>query len=229
MGIMNTASTNDSASATTGPQSPRWPWLVATALSAAFLLWHQPWFGKPLTTAEIDAAFAVSVDRATALPESEKVKLRAFFSSDDGRPFYNVNLTLYREQATYPDGIQRPGIRTGSDAADAYARVVIPQLLRRGSYPVFVSSKISNLLEDGAPGADFFQNIGIVRYRSRRDMLDMISDPVYMAGAPHKFASLAKNVAVPTTGFVPLDASVVIPLIMFGLAALVRVSTQSSR
>jgi len=191
------------------------------ALSAAFLLWHQPWFSKPLTAAEVDAAFAVSIDRAAALAESEKVKLRSFFSSDDGRPFYNVNLMLYREAATYADGAQRPGIRTGADAADAYARVVIPQLLRRGSYPVFISSKISNLLEDGAPGADFFQHIGIVRYRSRRDMLNMISDPDYLAGAPHKFASLAKNVAVPMTGFVPLDATVVIPLILFGLAALV--------
>jgi hypothetical protein len=220
MSIMNTATTNGSAPTTSGPRSQRWPWLVAAVLSAAFLFWHQPWFSKPLTPAEIDAAFAVSVDRAAALPESEKVKLRAFFSSDDGRPFYNVNLTLYREEATYSDGIQRPGIRTGTDAADAYARVVIPQLLRRGSYPVFISSKISNLLEDGAPGADFFQNVGIVRYRSRRDMLNMISDPDYMAGAPHKFASLAKNIAVPTTGFVPLDASVVIPLILFALAAL---------
>jgi len=229
MGMLNTSITNASASATAASKAPWWPWLIAAALSTAFLLWHQPWFSKPLTPAEIDAAFAVSVDRAVALPESEKAKLRAFFTSDDGRPFYNVNLTLYREEATYPDGIQRQGIRTGADAADAYARVVIPQLLRRGSYPVFVSSKISNLLEDGAPGADFFQNIGIVRYRSRRDMLEMISDPVYMAGAPHKFASLAKNVAVPTTGFVALDASIVIPLILFGLAALVRVSTRSSR
>ena len=229
MGIMTTASTNDSASATTGPQSPRWPWLVATALSAAFLLWHQPWFGKPLTTAEIDAAFAVSVDRATALPESEKIKLRAFFSSDDGRPFYNINLLLYRDVATYPDGVARSGIHSGSDAADAYARVVLPQLLRRGSYPVFVSSKISNLLEEGALGADFFQEVAIVRYRSRRDMLDMISDPSYLAGGPHKFASLAKNVAVPTTGFLPLDPSVVIPLILFGLAGLIRALTQSSR
>ena len=211
------------------PQSPSWPWLVALALSAAFLLWHQPWFSKPLTPAEIDAAFAASVDRATALPESEKVKLRAFFASDDGRPFYNVNLMLYRDVAIYADGNQRPGIRTGADAANAYSRAIIPLLLARGSYPVFISSKISNLLEEGAPGADFFQEVAIVRYRSRRDMLDMISDPVYMAGAPHKFASLAKNVAVPTTGFVPLDASIVIPLILFGLAALVRVSTQSSR
>ena len=211
------------------PQSPSWPWLVALALSAAFLLWHQPWFSKPLTPAEIDAAFAVSVDRATALPESEKVKLRAFFASDDGRPFYNVNLMLYRDVAIYADGNQRPGIRTGADAANAYSRAIIPLLLARGSYPVFISSKISNLLEEGAPGADFFQEVAIVRYRSRRDMLDMISAPVYMAGAPHKFASLAKNVAVPTTGFVPLDASVVIPLILFGLAAMVRVSTQSRR
>lgn len=223
---MNTASTSLSGPAHLGPRSPRWPWLMATILSVAFLLWHQPWFSKPLTPAEVDAAFAVSIDRAAALPESEKVKLRSFFSSDDGRPFYNVNLTLNRKEAIYPDGIQRPGIRTGTDAADAYARVVIPQLLQRGSYPVFISSKISNLLEDGAPGADFFQHIAIVRYRSRRDMLNMISNPDYMAGAPHKFASLAKNVAVPATGFVPLDAAVVIPLILFGLAALVSLLGQ---
>jgi len=56
----------------------------------------------------------------------------------------------------------------------------------------------------------------------------MVTSPQYLAGVPHKFASLEKNVAVPAMGFVALDATLVVPLLLFGLAALL-VTLRSSR
>jgi hypothetical protein len=131
-----------------------------------------------------------------------------------------INLMLYRERAQYGDGVSRPGVTSGQDAANAYTRVVVPALLKRGSYPIFSSGKIAPFLADGAPGADFFQEVAIVRYRSRRDMLDMINDPAFKAGAPHKFASLAKNVAVPTRGMLVMNLGLPVPVVLL-LAALV--------
>ena len=191
----------------------RWPWLAAAALYLLFMAWHQPWFVAPLTPAEVDRAFSGPLGSAK-IPDDEKQKLKAFFASDDGLAFYNINLMKFKARADYPDGVKRPGIETGSDANDAYTRVVVPLLLQRGSYPVFASSKIANLLMTADPGADFFQEVGIVRYRSRRDMLEMILHPDYIVGAPHKFASLDKNVALPTRGLVAMDASIPVALLL---------------
>lgn len=189
----------------------RWPWAVAGLLYVLFLLWHEPWLRAPLTPTEAAGALQ-GLEGATGLSSDEKAAIRAFFSSDDGQAFYNVNLMQYRDRAQYADGSVRPGIGTGAEAADAYARVVVPMLLRRGSYPLFTAAKIAPFLAEGAPGADFFQEVAIVRYRSRRDMLEMITDPAYKAGSAHKFASLARNVAVPTRGMLVVNLGLLVPL-----------------
>ena len=200
-------------------RNSRWIWMTAACVYGLFLLWHEPWLKSPLTIAELDLTLK-GMDANQQVTEVEKQALRAFFSNDDGKPFYNLNLMLFADRATYADGIKHPHIVTGTDANDAYARVVLPQLLRRGSYPLLTSSKISELLNERAPGADFFQEVAIVRYRSRRDMLDMIQDPDFKAGSPHKFAALAKNVAVPLRGGLVFDLSVLFPLLLL-LATLI--------
>jgi len=68
---------------------------------------------------------------------------------------------LYADRAVYPGGLTRPGIVTGADANDAYVRLVLPHLLRRGSYPVFTSSKIAGFLNEAGPGADFFKKLAL--------------------------------------------------------------------
>lgn len=205
----------------------RWPWAVIAVAYTFFLLWHEPWLKSPLSAAELDIALR-GMDSNQQVSKEEKVAIRAFFSNDDGKPFYNLNLMLYADRAVYADGLARPGIVTGVDANDAYGRLVLPHLLRRGSYPVFTSSKIGAFLNEGAYGADFFQEVAIVRYRSRRDMLDMILDPEFKAGSPHKFAALAKNVAVPTRGGLVLDLGILVPLALLLLALFATRRTSAS-
>jgi hypothetical protein len=182
----------------------RWPWWTAGAVYAVFLCWHEPWFVPRLSAAEVQAAFDGPLAGAP-LNAAERASMQAFFAADDGRPFYNLNLMRHRERALYRDGQPRPGIVTGADAHAAYSAVVLPQLLQRGGYPVAITTKITNLLNERAPGADFFQDMALVRYRSRRDMLEMILDPAYRAGAPHKFASLEQDVATPMRAVALLD------------------------
>ena len=49
-------------------------------------------------------------------------------------------------------------------------------------------------------------------------MLDMILDPDFKAGSPHKFAALAKNVALPTRGGLVLDLGLFVPLGLISIA-----------
>lgn len=206
-------------SAKTQGQTSFWPWVAVAVVYALFLLWHEPWLKAPLTAAELDTALR-GMELNQQVSKGEKAAIRSFFANDDGKPFYNLNLMLFADRAVYADGAVHHGVVTGADANDAYAKVVLPHLLRRGSYPMFTASKITGLLNENAPGADFFQEVAIVRYRSRRDMLDMILDPNFKAGSPHKFAALAKNVALPTRGGLVLDLGILVPLGLFSVALL---------
>ena len=198
----------------------RWkPWAIAALAYLAFLCWHEPWFVRPLTRAEVQAAFDGPLAKAKLHP-GERELLQTFFSSDDGRAFYNINLMQYRVQAQYPDGQARDGIVSGRDANTAYSNVVIPLLLERAGYPVFGSTKTSNLMMSADAGADFFEDLAVVRYRSRRDMLEMVLDPRFLAGAPHKFASLEKNIASPSIPFVVVDARALVAVLLLVITLL---------
>ena len=131
-----------------------------------------------------------------------------------------VNLMQYRKQALYPNG-SYPEVKTGREANALYSEAVVKELLKRGSYPVFLSRKQANLYNAGE-GTDFFEEVGIVRYRSRRDMLEMASSPSFQSAEPHKWASLEKTVVVPTRKLLLLDPTVIVPALLFFAAAIGR-------
>jgi hypothetical protein len=194
--------------------------ILLALVSLAFLIWHEPWFSRRLKPGE--AIAAIGGDYAEMDPE-ERRAFEAFMDGDDGRPFYMLNLMRYRGQAEYrdgklPDGGVAAGL-TGREAGRLYERMVVPELLKRGCYPVFVSRKIGNLLSAGS-GSDFFEEIAVVRYRSRRDMLSMVASRPFVEGIPHKWASLEKTVAVPTRLMLLVDLRTLVPLTLFAAYAI---------
>lgn len=184
--------------------------IFLSAVYVLFLLWHYRLCSKPLTKTEIDRLSARGgYDDMSA---TEKANFRRFMEADDGKPFYMLNLMLYREKALYPAG-EFPDVKTGEDAAKLYNRAVIRELIKRGSYPVFYSKKMANLISD-SDGTDFFEHVGIVRYRSRRDLFNMVESPVYAECIKHKWASLEKTVAVPTKRILMIDPTVIVTSVM---------------
>lgn len=195
--------------------------IILIALYLMFLFWHYRWLSKPLTKAEIDRLSARGgYDDMSA---AEKDNFRRFMEADDGKPFYMVNLMRYREKALYPDG-EFPDVKTGEEAASLYNRAVIKELVKRGSYPVFYSRKMANLISD-SDGTDFFEHVGVVRYRSRRDLLNMVESPAYMESIKHKWASLEKTVALPTRKVMMIDPAVIVTFVMIILWLAVRLAT----
>jgi hypothetical protein len=189
---------------------------------AAFLLWHERWLSSPLRPGEAAAALQ---GKYPDMQPQERAAFESFMDRDDGRPFYMVNLIRYRTHAEYPNGMLPDGTSaagmTGRQAGHRYERMVIPELLKRGCYPVFVSWKLSPFLSAGGD-TDFFEQVAVVRYRSRRDLLSMVAGPAFIAGVPHKWASLEKTVAVPTRMVLLADARVLVPLVLLAGLALAR-------
>jgi hypothetical protein len=157
-------------------QRLRLGWVVLVGLAyVACLLWYGG-SGPALTPSE-GRAFLERVrtsPSASGHPEVLRT-LETLIALDDGREFYMLNL---EQLATGPEARK---------ADMAYARVVLPALLRHGSLPVFIGRVQGQLIGDN-PRA--FNRAALVRYRSLRDFLVIFTDPAMSAGVGNKFASL---------------------------------------
>ncbi|MEO1475946.1 MAG: hypothetical protein AAFS13_06140 [Pseudomonadota bacterium] len=125
---------------------------------------------------------------------------------DDGREFYAINLESLK-----------PG-NEAREADAAYGRHVIPALLKRGSFPVYVGDRSGLML--GQYGEEI-DRVAIVRYRSLRDMLEMNTDPAMIDGVPYKFASLDHTevfISRPVVSAVQVKLLVGLTLVLLGIA-----------
>lgn len=162
---------------------------------AVFLIWYGG-HGTPLTPEETDRLFAGIAERAKNEPNPDgriREELRTLAASDDGNEFYMLNLIRYRPKALYP-----AGSGYGEDALEAdarYNRAIAPYLLRHGGVPVFIGEPQGRFLDEA--GDPVWQRVAIVRYRSRRDLLEMVIDLAGQNVAVHKWASIEKTQVFP--------------------------------
>ena len=157
-----------------------WIWLASLALAyIAFLFWYGG-NGDPLTKEEasellarVEAAYDIEVE--SARPGSLTANLAEMAPKDDGREFYAVNL----EQLKDSDA--------GREADERYSRAVIGLLLERAGHPVLVGDRAGLMLGEYGEKID---RVAIVRYRSLRDLFDMVLDPRMQVASADKSASL---------------------------------------
>jgi hypothetical protein len=173
-------------------------------LYIAFFIWYGG-RGKPLSQSEVDVLLAEMRRRAgkQGQPEAESPILqefRALTKNDDGREYYMVNLLKFRKKALYPAGSS-----FGDDplaANDRYNRAIIPLLLKHGGHPVFLGQTLGRFIHPD--GADDWDQVGMVRYRSRRDMLKMAVEIAGKRVDIHKWAALEKTQVFPVKPLVNL-------------------------
>jgi hypothetical protein len=169
---------------------------VFTFLYLAFLLWYGG-RGKPLSLTEVESLLIEMKQRAGRLEQDDESPIlqqfRELTKNDDGREYYMVNLLKFREKALYPEGSS-----FGDDplAANArYNRAIIPLLLKHGGHPVYLGEVQGRFIHPLL--ADDWDQIGMVRYRSRRDMLKMAIEIAHKGVDIHKWAALEKTQVFP--------------------------------
>jgi len=157
---------------------------VAALMFLAFMYWYQ-WSAHILTPSEVDAYMA-KIEAQTQIPgpRHNLPALRKFLEDDDGKPVYTVNMYEYHEVADYPETSEFSG--TGEEAYDRFASVMISLMAKRGSHPVYGS-----IWADEANSK--WDRIVIVRYRSRRDLVDLFATDAFAEASLHKWASLRKH------------------------------------
>ncbi|MEM7798507.1 MAG: hypothetical protein AAF633_04885 [Chloroflexota bacterium] len=195
-------------------------WGAVTLLFLGFLAWHGAFEG-PMTEAEIRSFLnpfmtqlldesvdleEMSLDEiddyledlqtanAEPIPEVQLLSsLLTFLREDDGRPVVMVNLLDERDGSISANG------ETAEAAFDEYGDFVFSYLIRRGSYPIYSGDAAMDAIEIwGVDDAEEWTSAGLVRYRSRRVMFEMTTNPEFSLSHDDKVASLEKTIAVPT-------------------------------
>jgi hypothetical protein len=131
-----------------------------------------------------------------------------------------VNLLRYRPQPQSFDGM-KPG-ESAREVMERYSSAFMPSILGRAGWMVSGGRAASPDLERwGVEPDGEWEVYGLIRYRSRRDLAETISDPTFNSVHPYKFAAIEATRAFPVA-----PAIVVLgPKLVAGLITLVLVLT----
>jgi hypothetical protein len=201
-------------------------WLVPALLYAGFWVWYTP-LGGPLTAAEIDRILA-RVESAGGNSE-RSARLRRFMEEDTGRQFIMVNVIDMAD-----DPVELPATGPGASAADLmshYMEHMYSELFKRACHPVLLGEAVFGALDlVGIDGAESWSHVGLMRYRSRRDMIEIATDPAFGGRHEYKVAALDKTIAYPVEPQLYLsDLRFLLALALLALVALVDVVASALR
>ncbi|MEN9718941.1 MAG: hypothetical protein RIQ99_1819 [Pseudomonadota bacterium] len=198
-------------------------WGGAAVLYVLFRLWYDNWRG-PLTKAEIDAFF--DTVRGKFEGGNDPEVLRSFLEADDGKEFVMLNLVRI-EPGMVPDPQTGEPV-TGHSMMRRYSDPFVRRLMRRGGHPGMVGRKVGPYIDawnvEGDPGWSIF---GLMRYRSRRDMVRMAADPLFRDVHPYKLLGIPVTFSFPTQRQVSIFAGprVTVALVLALAAALLHLAT----
>ena len=104
---------------------------------------------------------------------------------------------------------------------DRYMAHMLPALLRRASHPALAGPTVFQAMDlAGIEGAEVWGSVGVVRYRSRRDIMEIALDPVFAGKHEFKVAALEKTIAVPMAPDLYLSDLRLLLLVLLSLAGL---------
>ena len=192
-------------------------WLLPALFFALFLFWYTP-SGGPLSSAEVDN-FIVKMEANGSSPEAIAM-IRQFGEEDTGKHFIMINNIDYNETPGNVAGAA-PG-ENAQQLMDRYMGHMIPAMLSRGSHPVMMGPAAYRSMDViGVEGVDIWDIGGLVRYRSRRDFLEIVTDPAFSGKHHFKAAALEKTIAFPVEPDFNLgDPRLLIGLLLLALTAL---------
>ena len=189
-------------------------WLILAILYGAFFYWYTS-FGGPLTPEEVDRYVAL-MERGNWSPEDITV-VREFLGADTGDDFVMVNVIEFNDQPARIEGAPRGA--TASDLMNLYMEHMWPALLARACHPVLVGQAASLALDIwGLDGAERWSEAGLIRYRSRRDLIQIALNPEFAGRHEFKLGAIAKTVAFPIDPWFQLgDPRLVLALVFLVL------------
>ena len=173
-----------------------WPWVIAFVVYLLFRAWYDNWRGR-LSTGEIAALMPrIAANNHSERERGEMAALCQFLETDDGREFFMLNLIRFADGdvADPITGEQRPARKV----MQGYTRMFLPALFARGGHPALAARKIGGFLDSWGTECPPWSMMGYVRYRSRRDLAELICDPRFSGAHEFKHAAIPQTFNFPT-------------------------------
>lgn len=196
-------------------------WLAAVVLYLGFWLWHNG-LGTPLSDAEVDHYIQVITENRPDIEAEDLKAMRAFLEEDDGEDLVMFNAIKLHDRPQPVAGI--PADETSAQVLNRYNRFVMPYLFRRGGHPVLVGDAVRDAVEVwGIENAEKWTTGAMIRYRSRRDMMDMATNPEFQKVHPYKIAAMEKTIAFPVRPYLVAGGlDLVVALFLFASASFIH-------
>ena len=209
-------------------------WLVLIAIYGAFFLWYTDLGGK-LNSDEIETylvklqenskAKGISSPAELEMSKATLKRVEKFMREDSGKQFLMVNNIDMSENPEDIEGAQ-PG-ETANQLMDRYMEHMYPELLKRASHPIFVGNSVLQAVDIvGIENAEDWDSIALMRYKSRRAFMEVVSNPKMLGKHEFKVAALDKTIAYPVETFLYLsDPRMLLAfiLIILGLVLQLRI------
>tara|TARA_B100000927_G_scaffold289750_1_gene286975 strand:- start:2017 stop:2628 length:612 start_codon:yes stop_codon:yes gene_type:complete len=169
-------------------------WYFFIIFYVFFFIWYTNLSG-PLNDKEIKFFMKVISERAVN-DEQRIERLRKFMEEDDGKDFFMVNFLDYNDT---PETMPATGKgASSSNLMNYYMEYMYPEMFKRASHPVFFSNVFFPAMDIvSAEGMEDWDNVALVRYRSRKDMLQIGLNPIFDERHPYKIEALDKTIAIP--------------------------------
>ena len=183
-------------------------WLILGAVYIGFFFWYTDMGGK-LSQEEIQVFIKKHeqniIDDGVS-PDSEELQLRInilrrFMEEDNGKQFIMVNNIEMNKDPGDVLGAN-PG-ESADQLMSRYMEYMWPNLLRRASHPIFMSNAVYQSMDlVGIEGGEVWDHAALMRYKSRRAMMEIVTHPDMMDRHVFKVAALQKTIAYPVEPFV---------------------------
>ena len=194
----------------------RWIWLILILVYTVFFGWYTSFWG-PLTDEEIAHYTALFEEREPPLSPERKANLLRFMEEDTGDDFVMVNVIDMYETPLQIEGVE-PG-ESSEDVVGKYMAYMQPALFARACHPVIWGQAASNAVDImNAEGMENWTRGAGMRYRSRRDMLEIASNPAFAGSHEFKVAAMEKTIAFPIDPWFQLgDPRLVLALLLVAI------------
>ena len=176
-------------------------WVSLLVIYAGFFLWYTDIGGK-LDKEEIEFFLEKLEERTSANsadPEtynSQKNLIKRFMEEDTGRQFLMVNNIDMDDDPEDVEGAE-PG-ESAERLLDRYMEHMYAQLLKRACHPVFAGNAVHPSMDlVGIEGAEIWDRAALMRYKSRRAFMEVVTHPNMGSKHAFKVAAMEKTIAYP--------------------------------
>jgi hypothetical protein len=192
-----------------------WIWAILTGIYVVFFSWYTS-FGGPLSDEEIEDYIALIETREPAPSPERLAMMRKFLEEDTGDDFVMINVIDMYDTPLQIEGVE-PG-ETSDDVLAKYMQYMYPALFARACHPVLYGQAANTAMDlMNADGMERWTVGAGMRYRSRRDMLEIATNPAFAGSHEFKVAAMRKTIAFPIDPWFQLGDPRVVLALLLGL------------